>query len=443
MDQVGRAEAAIRSATGTTPKPLFRPPDGADNAAVRAAAASAGFPYTILWDVDPDDLTPGRVAVRPSTTSSPRSPAAPSRARSSGSISAVRARSRRCPASWMRWRRRAPAGDPPDDARALTAGAILRAWTVHASSSRSLSPPGRSNRTSPSARTSSISTGSPATAVSRSRSMRPPTVRPARPRSRSMDGLLMSGGADVDPARYGQPNRGSVEIEPDRDELEARAWAVAGERRVAGRRHLPRLPGDQRLLRAAGSSRTSPAIAARAGAMAPRRPTPCGSCRGPAWPGSCHRPRSSGRPRSTPITTRASGRRTWRRASSRTPGHPVPAGDLVEGFEAGDGRFLFGIQCHPERQESTPAEFERLWAVFVDACRGPIAAAIALSSPDRLPAPTTSARRRSPGRGTGASAPRSGRGRSGRAVPARGSGRHRGSRPGWRRHGRSPSRAWR
>ena len=59
VDQVGRAEAAIRSATGTTPKPLFRPPDGADNAAVRAAAASAGFPYTILWDVDPDDLTPG------------------------------------------------------------------------------------------------------------------------------------------------------------------------------------------------------------------------------------------------------------------------------------------------------------------------------------------------------------------------------------------------
>jgi peptidoglycan/xylan/chitin deacetylase (PgdA/CDA1 family) len=25
----------------------------------RAAAAAAGFPYTILWDVDPDDLTPG------------------------------------------------------------------------------------------------------------------------------------------------------------------------------------------------------------------------------------------------------------------------------------------------------------------------------------------------------------------------------------------------
>ena len=58
VDQVGRAEAAIRSVTGTSPKPLFRPPDGADNAAVRAAAASAGFPYTILWDIDPDDAIP-------------------------------------------------------------------------------------------------------------------------------------------------------------------------------------------------------------------------------------------------------------------------------------------------------------------------------------------------------------------------------------------------
>jgi putative glutamine amidotransferase len=49
-----------------------------------------------------------------------------------------------------------------------------------------------------------------------------------------------------------------------------------------------------------------------------------------------------------------------------------PSGDLVEGFEAADGRFLFGIQCHPERLDSTPPEFERLWSVFVDACRGSI-----------------------------------------------------------------------
>ena len=49
-----------------------------------------------------------------------------------------------------------------------------------------------------------------------------------------------------------------------------------------------------------------------------------------------------------------------------------PAGDLVEGLEAADGRFVFGLQCHPERSESTPAAFERLFRVFVDAARGPV-----------------------------------------------------------------------
>jgi gamma-glutamyl-gamma-aminobutyrate hydrolase PuuD len=31
------------------------------------------------------------------------------------------------------------------------------------------------------------------------------------------------------------------------------------------------------------------------------------------------------------------------------------------------------VQCHPERTESTPRAFERLFAFFVDACRGPAA----------------------------------------------------------------------
>lgn len=46
------------------------------------------------------------------------------------------------------------------------------------------------------------------------------------------------------------------------------------------------------------------------------------------------------------------------------------AGDLVEGLEATDGRFIVGVQCHPERTESTPEAFERLFAAFVEACRG-------------------------------------------------------------------------
>jgi putative glutamine amidotransferase len=49
-----------------------------------------------------------------------------------------------------------------------------------------------------------------------------------------------------------------------------------------------------------------------------------------------------------------------------------PAGDLVEGFETRERRFVLGVQCHPERLDSTPPAFERLFGFFVDACRGSI-----------------------------------------------------------------------
>ncbi|MGZ8501624.1 MAG: polysaccharide deacetylase family protein [Candidatus Limnocylindrales bacterium] len=58
-DQLTRGEAAIAAATGVTTRPVFRPPDGAQNPTVRAAAASAGFPFAVLWDIDPDDAAAG------------------------------------------------------------------------------------------------------------------------------------------------------------------------------------------------------------------------------------------------------------------------------------------------------------------------------------------------------------------------------------------------
>jgi len=43
------------------------------------------------------------------------------------------------------------------------------------------------------------------------------------------------------------------------------------------------------------------------------------------------------------------------------------AGPLVEGLEGSEERFVIGVQCHPERTESTPAAFEQLFAAFVSA----------------------------------------------------------------------------
>ena len=130
--------------------------------------------------------------------------------------------------------------------------------------------------------------------------------------------------------------------------------------------------GDQRLLRwDAPPARRRPRRA-RAGATAPARD--------PSAPG---RARHQARAHPVPDQQRRWGRPVNSyhhqavRAADLAPGlvanawSSSPAGDLVEGLEAADGRFVFGLQCHPERQESTPPAFERLFSVFVDAARGP------------------------------------------------------------------------
>ena len=44
-----------------------------------------------------------------------------------------------------------------------------------------------------------------------------------------------------------------------------------------------------------------------------------------------------------------------------------PRGPLVEGLEEPGERFVLGVQCHPERTESSPEVLERVWQAFVEA----------------------------------------------------------------------------
>ena len=70
------------------------------------------------------------------------------------------------------------------------------------------------------------------------------TATPAAERAAalaSMDGLLLSGGADVDPARYGRASQGAVAIEPERDALEARGMDRRERPGRADPRRLPRM----------------------------------------------------------------------------------------------------------------------------------------------------------------------------------------------------------
>ncbi len=51
-----------------------------------------------------------------------------------------------------------------------------------------------------------------------------------------LDGLVVSGGADIDPALYGQPNHASRRVDRQRDQLEAELirWAIAHAKPVLG-----------------------------------------------------------------------------------------------------------------------------------------------------------------------------------------------------------------
>jgi CTP synthase (UTP-ammonia lyase) len=45
------------------------------------------------------------------------------------------------------------------------------------------------------------------------------------------------------------------------------------------------------------------------------------------------------------------------------------AGRLVEALESRDGHWVVAVQCHPERTESTPDEFEGVWEAFIRVAR--------------------------------------------------------------------------
>jgi len=187
----------------------------------------------------------------------------------------------------------------------------------------------------------------------------------------AMDGLLLSGGADIDPSRYGRPVAGATDLQPARDAVEAEAWAAAMARGV------PVL----------GICRGMQAINVFAGGTLLQH---LDGHAGPGWghgPAATHALRPAPGSRLTRIlfpTNARGGSLTVNsyhhqavRAADLAPGLVASAwassgaGEIVEGLEAAVGPFIIGVQCHPERTESTPRAFERLFSVFVDAARGP------------------------------------------------------------------------
>lgn len=182
----------------------------------------------------------------------------------------------------------------------------------------------------------------------------------------AMDGLLLSGGADIDPARYGEALAGSRNAEPGRDALEDEAFTAAVQ---AG---VPIL----------GVCRGLQAINVFAGGSLVQHLDGHESTAYPSPEVTRHRLELADGTRLAAILDESSDLEVNSyhhqaiTADRLAPGLRISAvaehadgGQLVEGVESTDpDRWLVGIQCHPERTESSSPVFERLWASFVAAC---------------------------------------------------------------------------
>jgi putative glutamine amidotransferase len=194
-----------------------------------------------------------------------------------------------------------------------------------------------------------------------------------------MAGLFLTGGADVDPALYGEEVAGSGEIDRARDLLELAAW------RTVEARSLPVL----------GVCRGLQAINVFAGGsliqdLPDHAGTPYGS--GPAHTHNMEIDPDSrlaralaaaapeglaatdGDDASVEITVNTYHHQAVSQARLaprlRAVGWASSSqGRIVEAAESRDGRWIVGVQCHPERTESTPSEFEGLFEAFVRAAR--------------------------------------------------------------------------
>jgi putative glutamine amidotransferase len=182
------------------------------------------------------------------------------------------------------------------------------------------------------------------------------------------DGLLMTGGTDIDPGYYGEPSKGSRASDPGRDALDAAAFRAARERGVPilgicrGMQAINIFCGGRVLQHV--EHHESPAYPSRAREATRHRLqlVPGSRLRGLLGE-AAELEVNSFHHQAVDLKRVAPGLRPSGLVK-------VDGVELVEALEAaGPGPWLFGVQCHPERVESSPPELARLWEAFVSAAR--------------------------------------------------------------------------
>jgi putative glutamine amidotransferase len=174
-----------------------------------------------------------------------------------------------------------------------------------------------------------------------------------------VDGLLIAGGGDIDPARYGQANEGSHHIEPDRDSLEFDSYARATELGVPV---LGICRGFQ-ILNVARGGKLVQDVTGHEGppdgehwVNAHEDVIPAAGSRLAAATGGA------------PLTVNSHHHQVVTNAilgDGLTP--TMSVGDFVEAFEAtDDDAWLVGVQWHPERAHEVSADATGIIKAFVE-----------------------------------------------------------------------------
>ncbi len=177
----------------------------------------------------------------------------------------------------------------------------------------------------------------------------------------SMDGLLISGGADLDPARFGEDRDARTRVDSERDALDEAAWQAADRAGLPvlgicrGLQALNVFAGGQVVQHVEGHVDEAEVVTHPIHVAADSR---------------------LGRlTASTALTVNSYHHQAVRPdqlgAGLRVSATAAHEGglELVEALESTDpDRWVVGIQCHPERTETSPPELHALWTDFVAAC---------------------------------------------------------------------------
>jgi gamma-glutamyl-gamma-aminobutyrate hydrolase PuuD len=179
-----------------------------------------------------------------------------------------------------------------------------------------------------------------------------------------LDGLLLPGGADVDPAEYGEASHGSEAPNAALDALELTAarWAV--------RRDLPTLGicrGQQVINVALGGS-----LIQHMDGHAPDGPRDTLHHALRVAPAS----RLASVLGSTQMQVNSHHHQAVKRLADGLVAVAWADDGTIEGIESPDNQWLLAVQFHPEDLVGHHAESERLFEAFIAACRAPAAAGV-------------------------------------------------------------------